>query len=211
MTLGRNLARRLWTRLSRRSQRKPASGSPEKTQSQQAESPTAETLEAKPQNSIDKVYQLLQRHHASFEDHDRKVNDNLKTSSRQIHQILESALPTIPTETRQLLTAIGRLDGGHRKLINVFAEQDYEEKLTYVELADKMGVATATVRVYVSDLKRLGFPFVEGKIGKKMLVGIKKEVLLHLLGENPTPCLSVTMHKNQNGRKWSDSVDSNDL
>jgi hypothetical protein len=91
MGIRKGFTRRLWARLSRRSANEPSGTLVRKTEAQQTESPTGDNTPSRPKISIDEVYQLLQHHHVSLEEHDRSINDNLKASRDRLGHLCASA------------------------------------------------------------------------------------------------------------------------
>ncbi len=125
-------------------------------------------------------------------DHDEKVfqqfqqlPSEIRKNSTELFQQLQQLLPGVPPETRDFLTSIGNLGEGHKKIVNLFLNSEIpDEVLSYDEIGHNLGLSSVTVRGYVADLRRLGFPFIEKRSGRKVLIGVKEEALRRLL-EHP--------------------------
>ncbi|GEM_PF-6275987 len=61
----------------------------------------------------------------------------------------------------------------HMQLIRLLMNE--ASAVDYAQISRKLGVAKSSVRVYVSDLKNLGFPFLKKKAGGKVLIKLNPE------------------------------------
>src|SRR3989338_3794453 len=61
----------------------------------------------------------------------------------------------------------------HRQLIRLLMSE--ASSVDYAQISRKLGVAKSSVRVYVSDLQNLGFPFLKKKAGGKVLIRLNSE------------------------------------
>jgi len=57
----------------------------------------------------------------------------------------------------------------HRKLLGMLLDR---KVLTYAEIAQFMGIAKSSARVYVSDLEKFGFPIIKADAGGKVIMKI---------------------------------------
>lgn len=135
----------------------------------------------------DKTDKITQPIIEKIDSHDRLTQENLtnissclQTNTSHILKDLQKLLPVIPRETGDIIDTLGKLQEGHKQVINVLLRQE-GEKLTYEEISEQIGISPVTVRVYVSHLKRLGFPFEERRIGKKTVIGLPQQMIQELM------------------------------
>ena len=78
----------------------------------------------------------------------------------EIHVLKEQVAPVVIKERHRQLV---------RLLMNATSLMDYSE------ISKKLGVAKSSVRVYVSDLQNLGFPFAKRKSEGRVMISVKPE------------------------------------
>ena len=126
---------------------------------------------------------------ARIDSHDEKVLEQfqqlpseIRKDSTKLFQELKQLLPGVPPKTRDFLMSIGNLGESHKKIVNLFLNSEIPEGvLSYDEIGQNLGLSSVTVRGYVADLRRLGFPFIEKRSGRKVLIGVKEASLRSIL------------------------------
>lgn len=126
--------------------------------------------------------QVLTPIQARIDDHEEKVLEQfqqlpgeIRQTSAKLFKHLQQFLPSVPPETRDILASLGNLSEGHKRIVNLFlAAEIPQELLSYDEIGGRLGLSPVTVRGYVADLRRLGFPFRERRAGRKVLIGVQE-------------------------------------
>ena len=108
-------------------------------------------------------------------------------NTRELFQQLQQFLPAVPAATRDVIESIRNLNECHRRILNVFLQSDQpDDLLSYEEIGARLALSAATVRGYVADLRRLGFPLTERREGRKVLIGMSNEAMCQLLAMRKT-------------------------
>jgi biotin operon repressor len=160
----------------------------------QKEKPPAPPKEREPEatnaglnDSVGKILHEVQGITSKLEQHDKKTDQgfaDLSRSSEKLLQQFQQLFPVVPTTTKETLHALSNIGESHKRLINAVLTQEIpENQLTYEELSEKLGMKQSSVRGIVHDLRQVGFEFTTGRVGKRVAIGLSKDLLQQLLVE----------------------------
>jgi hypothetical protein len=144
-----------------------------------------EATNAEQADSVGQILELVQEIASKLEEHDKKTGQgfaDLSHSSEKLLEQFQQLFPAVPTPTRETLRAFSSIGESHKRLINALLTQEMpENQLTYEELSEKLGMKQSSLRGIVHDLRQIGFEFTLGHVGKKLAIGLSRDLLEQLL------------------------------
>jgi methylphosphotriester-DNA--protein-cysteine methyltransferase len=148
-----------------------------------------QSVHAEPFLTNKETVEKLQAIETKLDEHDKKTEkgfSDLTMTSEKLLQQFQELFPTVPTRTRDMLQALASIGESHKRVINALLDQENpEDRLTYQELAERLGMRESSVRGMVHDLRQVGFQFTIQTIGRKVAIGLSRDLLQQLLVEKP--------------------------